>query len=86
MKRFWLFAGAAVTPLGGINDLLGSFHSLEQAMAGIKNRDQRLDWAEICIVRDNCPGDKCAFWGGVGPKRWRLMEKQLQQERIKLLP
>lgn len=86
MKRFWLFAGDDAKPLGGMADFLGSFPTLEQAMAGIKNRDLQFDWAEIILVRNNCPGDKCGFWGGVGPKRWRLMEKQLRQEGLQPLP
>lgn len=37
MKRFLLFAGCAFQAIGGMNDFIGSFDTLEEALKAMEN-------------------------------------------------
>jgi hypothetical protein len=42
-QRFWLFAGDFYYPLGGMDDFVEDFHTLEEAMVIGKQHD----WAHV---------------------------------------
>jgi hypothetical protein len=47
LKRFLLFAGVAYYPMGGWEDFIDSFDTLEEAVACGKLRQQRREWWHV---------------------------------------
>lgn len=46
-KDYWLFSGENYYPLGGMEDLIGKFSSLEECaeVLKLKKKNSRYDWA-----------------------------------------
>lgn len=54
MKRYWLFAGDAYYPGGGMEDFIASFDTVEEANADQSGR--KADW---CQILDSATGSWC---------------------------
>jgi hypothetical protein len=51
-KKFFLFAGYIYYPMGGVNDLIGTYPTLEEALRATKSKVcQGKDWFQIADER-----------------------------------
>ncbi len=71
MNRYWLFAGLAYYPMGGMDDFKGSFQGLEEAMQGVRKEDLEEDWGHIFDTLENKVIFK--FDRNYGPLEWKVV-------------
>jgi len=62
-KKYFLFAGWDYYPSGGLEDLMGSFDSPEEAKGEAR---AKYDWAEIATIDENGELVRAQFRGTLG--------------------
>ena len=71
IKRFLLFAGESYYPQGGLDDLLGSYDTLADAVQALNDRPDGSDeWAEVLDTALGGRIDLC-LTAKSGPCRWQ---------------